>query len=53
MSFVMTLMNFMCSQCMNFACPLNRVDEKVRGQFFDKNPTIAEAWEKYGNKRPH
>jgi hypothetical protein len=44
--FFMTLMNFMCSQCMNFACPLNCVDEKVRSQFFDKNPTVAKAWGK-------
>jgi hypothetical protein len=57
--FFMTLINFMCSQCMNFACPLNRVDENVRSQFFDKNPIIAEAWgkreknESSANKRPH
>ena len=43
--FFLTLINFMCSQCMNFACPLNNVDEKVRNQFFDKNPGVAEAWE--------
>lgn len=46
--FFMTLINFMCSQCMNFACPLNRVDEKVRSQFLDKNPIVAEAWGKCG-----
>jgi hypothetical protein len=51
--FFMTLINFMCSQCMNFACPLNCVDEKVRGQFFDKNPIIAEAWGKCGNRTPN
>ena len=44
--FFMTLMQFMCTQCMNFACPLNRVDENVRDQFFDKNPIVAEAWKK-------
>lgn len=44
--FFMTLINFMCSQCMNFACPLNQVDGKVRQQFFDKNPVVAEAWKK-------
>lgn len=48
--FFLTLINFMCSQCMNFACPLNCVDEKVRDQFFYINPTVAEAWGKSGNK---
>lgn len=42
--FFMTLKIFMCSQCMNFACPLNSVDEKIRDQFFKKNPSVAEAW---------
>jgi hypothetical protein len=50
--FFMTLINFMCSQCMNFACPLNRVDEKVRSQFFLKNPIVAEAWGKCVNSEP-
>ena len=50
--FFLTLINFMCSQCMNFACPLNRVDEKVRGQFFAKNPIVAKAWGKCGNLPP-
>ena len=49
--FFLTLINFMCSQCMNFACPLNGVDEKVRDQFFVENPTVAEGWGKSGNIR--
>jgi hypothetical protein len=51
--FFMTLINFMCSQGMNFACPLNCVYEKVCGQFFDKNPIIVEAWGKCGNRAPN
>ncbi|MDY6952175.1 MAG: hypothetical protein SWE60_11730 [Thermodesulfobacteriota bacterium] len=50
--FFMTMMTFMCSQCINFACPLNCVDENVRSHFFDRNPTIAEAWGRFKNKRP-
>ncbi len=42
--FFLTLTRFMCSQCINFACPLNSVDEKTRGQFLDRNPSIAKAW---------
>ena len=33
-SFFVTLQVFLCSQCMNFACPLNRVDDEIRGSFF-------------------
>ena len=49
--FFIILTVFMCSQCMNFACPINRVDEKVRSQFFEKNPVIGEAWKKYKKQR--
>ena len=34
----------MCSHCMNFACPLNRVDKQTRDLFFARNPVVAEAW---------
>jgi hypothetical protein len=39
-----TLKRSFCSQCMNFACPLNHVEENVRGLFFKRNPLIAAAW---------
>ena len=42
--FFMTLKLFFCSQCMNFACPLNGVDEAARQAFFERNPEVAEAW---------
>jgi hypothetical protein len=47
-SFVATLRRSYCSQCMNFACPLNLVEEKVRAEFFKRNPVIAQAWGKPG-----
>lgn len=31
---------WMCSRCMNFACPLNRVDPETRGAFLACNPVI-------------
>jgi hypothetical protein len=34
----------MCTECMNFACPLNRVDEGRRKAFFERNPRVAVAW---------
>jgi hypothetical protein len=43
-AFFMTLKMFLCSQCANFACPLNGVDESIRQEFFRKNSEIAGAW---------
>jgi hypothetical protein len=42
--FYMTLRTFLCSQCMNFACPLNTVENEVRRDFFERNPQVAKAW---------
>ncbi|MCP4639948.1 MAG: hypothetical protein GY851_05935, partial [bacterium] len=42
--FFTTLKMFLCSQCMNFACPLNGVPDSARSLFFDRNPVVAEAW---------
>jgi len=42
--FFMTLINFLCVQCMNFACPLNRVAEDTRRMFFKQNPMVNNAW---------
>ena len=43
--FAVSLKRFLCSQCMNFACPLNGVPEPVRQLFWERNPLIREAWE--------
>lgn len=43
-SFFTTLRMFLCSQCMNFACPLNTVKNEVRKDFFERNPKIDKAW---------
>ena len=42
--FFVTLRTFLCSQCMNFACPLNTVENEVRSGFFERNPEVAKAW---------
>jgi hypothetical protein len=39
-----SMTQFLCRQCMNFACPLNRVDRKVRERFFMHNPVVQDAW---------
>jgi hypothetical protein len=43
---VILLNLFLCTQCMNFACPLNKVKKEVRDVFFEKNPSIKKAWKK-------
>ncbi len=45
-AFFATLKLFLCSQCMNFACPLNSVGEAARELFFRRNPSVAEHWGK-------
>ena len=40
----LTMQRCMCSQCMNFACPLNEVGQASRDKFFTRNPRVAEAW---------
>ena len=42
--FFKTLNSFLCTHCINFACPLNRVGDEVRRDFFKLNPGIAKAW---------
>lgn len=42
--FFMTLKIFLCSQCINFACPLNGVIDSVKQEFFKQNPEVAKVW---------
>ncbi len=44
LAFYTTLTIFLCSKCMNFACPLNSVDRDGRALFFQRNPSVAEHW---------
>jgi len=47
-AFFVTLKMFLCSRCMNFACPLNGVGEAERNLFFERNPAVADAWGRSG-----
>jgi hypothetical protein len=53
--FFVTLKRFLCSRCMNFACPLNGVAEPVRQLFWERNPKVGEAWSTLpeGARRSH
>ena len=42
--FFVTLKMFLCSQCMNFACPLNGVPESNRVMYFERNHSVGNAW---------
>ena len=44
-AFAVSLKRFLCSRCMNFACPLNGVPRSTRELFWARNPLIREAWE--------
>lgn len=44
--FFMTLINFLCVQCMNFACPLNSVERDIRNEFLKQNQMVGKAWKK-------
>ncbi len=47
---IIVLQTKICTDCVNFACPLNRVEAPVRNEFLKKNHILKEAWEKEGNK---
>lgn len=39
---------FYCKKCINFACPLNAVDNATKTAFFDKNKVVKDAWLQQG-----
>ena len=39
-----TLKMFLCTQCMNFACPLNETSMEAQQAFFAQNPSVAISW---------
>jgi hypothetical protein len=38
-----TLKRFLCTQYMNFGCPLNEANERAQRAFFQRSPTVAKA----------
>ncbi len=49
-SWIIVLQLKVCSDCINFACVLNRAPKSVRDAFFKRNPVIRKAWEEKGYK---
>lgn len=33
-----------CKKCLNFSCAMNKTSEEIREKFFQKSPTMANAW---------
>lgn len=48
--FFVVLYTKMCTKCVNFSCPLNRVPKEVVDTFLKQNPVMRRAWEKAGYK---
>lgn len=52
--FYVILRHSFCTKCINFACPLNTVDQISRNLFFQRNPSVACNWKKEkGEKNLH
>ena len=50
LAWIVSLQLKICTDCINFACPLNRVPKSIRDEFFKRNPIIKKAWEEKGYK---
>jgi hypothetical protein len=42
------LKTFYCSKCVNFSCPLNKVEKRIVDEYLMKNDVMREAWERSG-----
>lgn len=47
-TFFFALNIYVCPKCINFSCPLNRVQKSEVDEYLSRNPVIREAWEKRG-----
>jgi hypothetical protein len=48
--FTIKLLTRICTRCVNFSCPLNRVPTMVVDEYLKINPAMKEAWKKAGYK---
>jgi hypothetical protein len=42
--FLLVLITKLCTRCVNFSCPLNRVSTKLIEKFLVQNPQMQKAW---------
>jgi len=45
---LVTMQKYVCSTCVNFSCPLNRVPKPVVDAYLLRNPVMRQAWEASG-----
>lgn len=48
MVWIVVIQKKVCTDCINFACPLNKVSKSIRDSFLNRNPVIKKAWEEKG-----
>ena len=48
--FILILITKLCTRCLNFSCPLNRVSKETRNRFLTQNPVMQKAWNKKGEE---
>jgi hypothetical protein len=49
-AFCVVMVKNVCSNCVNFSCPINRVDKKRVDAYLMKNPVMRKAWIAHGYK---
>jgi hypothetical protein len=49
-AFYLVMQAYGCRRCVNFSCPLNRVEKEVVDAYLAKNDVMRAAWEKAGYK---
>ena len=47
-AFYLVMQAYGCRRCVNFSCPLNRVEKPVRDAYLKKNDVMRAAWEESG-----
>jgi hypothetical protein len=45
---IIVIQKKVCTACVNFACPLNKIPKSTRDSFLNRNPVIKRAWEEKG-----
>lgn len=48
LAFLFVLVGRFCRRCVNFSCPMNKVSPEVVRAYLERNPYIAEAWQRAG-----
>ena len=48
LSLLTFLIRNVCTKCINFSCPLNRVNKENVDAYLEKNPIMRKAWEETG-----